>query len=1616
MITDTPIIFTRATTAYTQRGISVPAGTPRYEGGRFGKGIVKEEGTFNILSAVTPSTSAGLSPQTFGRELSPDGQSAVILNDNGAASEYKRWYYLGYNTSGTYSDKPLTFSVYIKKVPTATHYCKLAVGTSTAFNQFISYLVKVSDGTVVACDTNLEGATMSYTVTPCFKDWVRVSVTLSTIRTNANVMAYIYPAFNTNGSTSAAPLLTGAGTVIWNPQLEQKAYCTSYHPNTRGTDIIQHSSSMVSPTEGTIELWYSPLGEHGYYSRLLEWGDFTFAPYTKPVLQVMRSTSAPNNLIFYYHSPANPNTDLYASVNLGKSTSQVGKWYHVAVSWKVGEKLKLTVHLDGVKYYAESASILTAPGDFGAYPFIDMGSSGVDSECANCIIDDYRISNSYNIPHVANSDSLTWEANTVALMSFDDELTPVATNKRDYLIEFEAYNDNALVGATPAYVFSRIGSAINEDGTQAATGIPRLASGKFGQAIMVENETTNLLLYSNDYSSISWARTNVSSVTKNQPDHYGVANNAWLLLEDTSVTMSHYIHQLVTKSTSVLAYTFTIYVKKHSEDFVWFGFSDAVNSARAWVNLNTGAALRIVTGTFSITTLSALSVGNGWFKLSMSITSTTLTSLYCQVGAARASGSVSFTGDSVKGIIIGRAQLEQKSYGTTYVETTSSTATRNKEVLFVPIVGTLSSSKGTIECWVKTPPSPKASSVIFDNNSVEAMGRIALVYDGATQAITGRQNFTQTPGSFSVPRDTWVHVAATWSSGAVLYYANGNLFSASSEAVTPNFDALDLGVGMQPITAGNQLNGLIDDLRLSNIARSSQDIKNSFLRGTPAPYDEYTTALYNFNNPGLETFKFCTGTGVAGYIARVLDPGSIKLSMFASGKTSGASQVGFGEIRLINDDGVLDYLLDYGVSGRAITVKEVTSQATTTIYVAVMEQMTFTDKELSIRIKDPMSFFNQNIPTAKFLGTNTPPDGVEGDASLKDRIKPKAAGVIKNASVIRVNDQKCIYSVGGSASEFLTVYDKRVPLTFGTAYTNQALFEAAPTSPGCYDTYYGQYFKLGSSPSGTVTADFVCSATATDLKCANMAKIFLTDYFPTDAAFSIDSASFTSVDTELGYGSGGYYAFNSVNQFQAVDAIAASIGLWYGFTANGVLRAGLFKAPSGTPDLSLSKTEIVNITRQATQDEGKGVPVYKVTVNYDKNWTVQDPSSLAGATSAERWSTIELGLGEWNIAASSASFVAIKNYSNVAKISTNGLTWTSVTLPISGTWLCIGYGAGLFIAMSAVTTNYITSDDNGATWTLRTMPVTCTSRSIAYGSGYFIMADASTSSKLWYSTTGTSWTSVSIPDSMTSIAYGGGTFVAVSDVYSVGYYSTNNGASWTSVLLPATANGYSCLAYGNGLFVALVDGTSQYITSPDGITWMARTMPVPAGWSAIVYAPSFGEHKFIATAYLGYVMNRNVIAESFDGVNWVFKELEATGNAARLANAGGLLVGVYGQYGVTINLNTNYEKIKEWLTVSVEDTAILTKHPKASEIVIDSLLTDYTDALAEANRQLTLRKVRRDYIAVLVHKNSLQSHPVIGSVVKVTYPRYGYDSGKLFLVIGVTITLSNDTIELSLWG
>ena len=100
--------------------------------------------------------------------------------------------------------------------------------------------------------------------------------------------------------------------------------------------------------------------------------------------------------------------------------------------------------------------------------------------------------------------------------------------------------------------------------------------------------------------------------------------------------------------------------------------------------------------------------------------------------------------------------------------------------------------------------------------------------------------------------------------------------------------------------------------------------------------------------------------------------------------------------------------------------------------------------------------------------------------------------------------------------------------------------------------------------------------------------------------------------------------------------------------------------------------------------------------------------------------------------------------------------------------------------------------------------------------------------------------------------------------------------------------------------------------------------------------------------------------------------------------------------------------------VTAEDGSVLAKHPLAGDLEINTLLDGDTAATTEAARLLNLYGADRDLFRV-----RLKTQPFaleLADPVRLVYPRFGLQAGKLFRIIGLVEDTALNQVELTLWG
>jgi hypothetical protein len=202
----------------------------------------------------------------------------------------------------------------------------------------------------------------------------------------------------------------------------------------------------------------------------------------------------------------------------------------------------------------------------------------------------------------------------------------------------------------------------------------------------------NLLVQSQDFTT-TWANTNTTDTANTDvaPDGTTTADT----IADTAATAPHDVTQSITSSANA-TYVYSCFLKNGTRQYAILASSINPNSwASAKFDLSAGTAGSVSSAgaAYSSATSSITSVGNGWYRCTLTFTVNTATTLSMRVGLATDGttftagerGLESYLGNGST-ILAWGAQLEQRSAVTAYTPTTTQPITN-----YVPVLQTAAS-------------------------------------------------------------------------------------------------------------------------------------------------------------------------------------------------------------------------------------------------------------------------------------------------------------------------------------------------------------------------------------------------------------------------------------------------------------------------------------------------------------------------------------------------------------------------------------------------------------------------------------------------------------------------------------------------------------------------------------------------------------------------------------------------------------------------------------------------------------------------------------------------------------------------------------------------------------
>ena len=348
----------------------------------------------------------------------------------------------------------------------------------------------------------------------------------------------------------------------------------------------------------------------------------------------------------------------------------------------------------------------------------------------------------------------------------------------------------AIKGLPLDFTRNSTATYIDEDGVMqtALANVPRVTYDENGdESILMESQSTNLALYSNDFNNASWTKT---AMTVSTNTHLSPSNE---LAADTvfeTATLAN--HAVVGGSISYVAgttYTGSVFFKPNGRNIrLTCSNTSFTNTFNAIFDTTTKALINTSVGGNGVVSDNSIEdYGNGWYRISVSGNLPTDTFIRFTVYSIDGTTS-NFLGDVTKGLVIWGAQLEALPYATSYIPTEASTVTRVIETYSkTGLQNYINSTQGTF--FIKCKSLTNKTGVDTFNISLNdgfTNNRVVIAYTSNSEIyILFTVSGVLVYDAFLNTDLTQIHsIAISWSENNFLTYINGNLIEEQLTGIT----------------------------------------------------------------------------------------------------------------------------------------------------------------------------------------------------------------------------------------------------------------------------------------------------------------------------------------------------------------------------------------------------------------------------------------------------------------------------------------------------------------------------------------------------------------------------------------------------------------------------------------------------------------------------------------------------------------------------------------------------------------------------------------------------------------------------------------------------------------
>lgn len=372
-----------------------------------------------------------------------------------------------------------------------------------------------------------------------------------------------------------------------------------------------------------------------------------------------------------------------------------------------------------------------------------------------------------------------------------------------------------------------------------------------------EGARTNLFTYSEQFDNAAWSKAG-ATVTANATTSPDGTTSADKLVEDSSSGG----HSLIggPGSTSGHTYTISLYAKAAERSAITLGASTLILGGGAGIAFSLTGAGSVIgapvncTGTIN-------NVGNGWYRVTMTLTATLTGGGGIFINVSDGTYLANYQGNGTSGVYIWGASMEDSAgFASSYIPTTSGSVTRNADVLRYPATGNVNPLSGSYY-FEFTSGHTAVDGGENDPFSIDGNGTQIFLGSGDAYIYTKNRvdNVQVNLGYTIVPR-TLYNFAGKWVTGGQYGGTiNGSALTTGTQTNTSSFSYITVGSN----TGTSQLHGTMRNVRvwkksLTNAQLSTFTTNNNPLAKALIPQ---TTVKTPTKNGLVSQWTFSEGSG-----------------------------------------------------------------------------------------------------------------------------------------------------------------------------------------------------------------------------------------------------------------------------------------------------------------------------------------------------------------------------------------------------------------------------------------------------------------------------------------------------------------------------------------------------------------------------------------------------------------------------------------------------------------------------------------------------------------------------------------------------------------------------------